>query len=69
MNFTKHAEQRMVERNISRRDVIATLMNAKAHAVRESFKNPGTFMVFGADHLVVIVNRSADILTTYREEA
>jgi hypothetical protein len=68
MNFTKHAEQRMVERQIARRDVIATLTAAKAHNVRESWKSPGTFMVFGLNKLVVVVDRSANILTAYREE-
>ncbi len=69
MNFTIHAEQRMIERRIERREVVATLTAAKAHNVRESWKNPGTFMVFGANKLVVVVDRSANILTTYREEA
>jgi len=68
MNFTKHAEQRMVERRIERQDVVATLRAAKAHSIRESWKNPGTYMVFGSNNLVVVVNARAAILTVYREE-
>lgn len=67
MNFTKHAEERMVERRISRRDVLSTLSNAKASSIRESWKTPGTFMVFGANRLVVVVDRRGNILTTYVE--
>lgn len=67
MNFTAHAEQRMIERRIARRDVLATLASAKAHNVRESWKAPGTFMVFGANRLVVVVDRRGNILTTYVE--
>lgn len=67
MNFTAHCEQRMIERRISRREVTETLANAKASQVRESWKSPGTFMVFGKNQLVVVVDRRANILTTYRE--
>lgn len=68
MNFTAHVEQRMVERRIERREVMTTLTSAKAHNVRESWKSPGTFMVFGANRLVVVVDRRGNILTAYREE-
>lgn len=68
MNFTVHAEQRMIERRISRREVLDALRNAKASQMRESWKSPGTFMVFGLNNLVVVVDRRANILTTYRSE-
>lgn len=68
MNFTKHAEERMAERRIARREVVATLSTAKLSQVRESWKTPGTFMVFGLNRLVVVVNGRGSILTAYREE-
>jgi len=67
MNFTAHAEQRMAERGISRREVLTTLRNAKPTQVRESWKAPGTFMVLGGE-VTVVVDRRGNILTTYREE-
>lgn len=68
MNFTAHVEQRMIERRITRREVTDTLRNARESSIRESWKTPGTFMVFGANSVVVVVDRRGNILTTYRGE-